>query len=47
MAAWSTAWRKYARAWLESATMRAVTSVCVKCRIRFCGRVTSVVVAAC
>ena len=25
MAAWSTAWRKYTRAWLVSATMRAIT----------------------
>ena len=47
MAALSTAGRKYARAWVESATMRAMTSVRVNCRIRLGGRVTSFVAAAC
>ena len=47
LGALSTAWEKYASAWLESATMRAMTSVCVNCRITLGGRVTSFVVAAC
>ena len=47
IAALSTACRKYARAWVESAVMRAITSVCVSCRIRFDGRVTPPAVAAC
>ena len=40
MAALSTAWRKNARAWLESAMMRAMTSVRVNCRIRLGSRLT-------
>ena len=47
MAALSTAWRKYARAWPESVKMRAMTNVQVNCRIRSGGRVTSVAVVAC
>ena len=46
-AALSTACRKYTRAWVESATMRAMTSVRVSCRIRFGGRVMPLAVAAC
>ena len=46
-AALSTVSRKYARAWVESATMRAMTSVRVSCRIRFGGRVTPPAVAVC
>ena len=47
IAALSTACRKYAKAWEESATMSAMTSLRVSCRIRFGGRVTLLVVAAC
>ena len=47
IAALSTACRKYARAWVESVVMRAMTSVRVSCRIRFGGGVTPVAVAAC
>ena len=47
IAALGVACRKYAKAWMESATMRAMTSVRVSCRIRFGGRVTPFAVAAC
>ena len=47
IAALSTSYRKYAKAWVQSATMRAMTSVRVSCRIRFGGRMTPLGVAAC
>ena len=43
IAALSTACKKYSKAWVESATMQAMTSVRVNSRIRFGGRVTSLV----
>ena len=43
----STAWRKYARAWVDSAAMRAMTSVRITRRPKLGGRVTSCTDAAC
>ena len=47
MAASSTAWRKYARALVDSAAMRAMTSVPDNWRSEFRGSVTSFNEAAC
>ena len=41
MAAMSTAWQKYARAWVESALMRAMTRVRANWHSRVGGRVIS------